>query len=548
MTFSISASIRFPDLAAVPPRQVSSAKLVPSRPTEVAVGQMSSPAQSFSDSKVESNNRISDPTTTTSRLDRPERPDRPARSERHTQRPESPASFTSLDRQGSTSSSRLHLSQQPSQATNAHLGQRAVINSNGGSPYRENGNGGHQTPVTGAESRRSRDSQDEEIMASHRRTLLNGSGAHTAISAATSPSSQGTNRRTMHLQQQQQQSPGDMGRMSPTMMRSVDRIPSNASESVPPSSRQITGPSNGQTDYDLDPYASEAVVPAYRQQQQTQPQRSRSGSIVSVFPPPPRPAPPGSSSPALQNLPPPPTTPSPPVSSSIALPTSAGFDKRAVNPAGLPPQPPKSTKSGHAVHNESSRSPSPGTPRATGRVTPTHPTAGTPPHLTSTASFSQQQQQPDMSSADALTASHSKMAALESKVEVAQESYSKLQRQMSERDEELNAMRRRENWLVTEVLIGRQGERAGGARKGSIASLVSDQGSSTTVTEKRQSMADLEKELELQPTEGLQFQMTKALLKIKEELRHAKVSCVKLYNGYYYLEDWGVDCLTLFKS
>ena len=485
---------------------------------EVATEQMNPSSQPFTDPKIEPNNRISDPPATPSRLDRPERPDRPARPERQTQRPESPASFTSLDRQGSTSSSRL----------NPQLGQRPVTNMNGGPPYREIGNGAHQSPATGAGSRRSGDSQDEEIIASHRRTLQNGPGAQTGIAAATSPSSHGANRRTMQLQQQQQQSPGDMGRMSPTMVRGVDRKPSNASETVPPSARQTNGTSNSHTDYDLDPYASEVIVPAYRQQQQTQSQTHRSGSNGAVFPSPPRAGPPGSSSPALQGLPPPPTTPSPPVSASITLPAPAGADKRAVNSTGLLPLPSKSTKSGHAVYNDSSRSPSPGMPRATGRITPTNPSPGTPPHLTSTASFSQQQQQPDMSSADALSASHSKMAALESKVEVAQEGNSKLQRQMKERDEELNAMRRRENWLVTEVLISRQGDRAGGARKGSIASLVSDQGSSTSMAEKRQSMADLEKELELQPTEGLQFQMTKALLKVKEELRHAKVSCIQI--------------------
>lgn len=406
-----------------------------------------------------------------------------------------------------------------SQLSQTPLASTAV----GGPPQRETVNGAHNGSVLGAGGRGSRDIQEDEMSIGNRRYKddLQVTQADAAVVAAsTPPINPGANRRTMQLQQQQ--SPGDMGRTSPTMMRSADRKTMITGTSVQ------TPPANGNsygTEVDIDPYASEAIVPNNKQQQQQQLRNGNVGSAGSYFPPPPRTLPSGSGvSLPLQNLPPPPAIPSPPTS------TPVGPDKRANGTFGLPPPPPTSTMPVSPAYSDpNSRSSSPATGRVNGRVTPTNPPAGTPPHLTQTASYSQQQPQQQQQqrlppTSDLSAADPSIVKALESKMETVQESNLRLQRQMNDREEELAAMRRRENWLVAEVLMTRQGE-----RRTSITSLAADQTSASAIAaQKRQSMADLEKELELQPTEGLQFQMTKALLKVKEELRHAKVRVILL--------------------
>ncbi|KAI8596212.1 hypothetical protein EDD21DRAFT_328471, partial [Dissophora ornata] len=125
------------------------------------------------------------------------------------------------------------------------------------------------------------------------------------------------------------------------------------------------------------------------------------------------------------------------------------------------------------------RSPSPATGRAYARGTPTPP-----PQLAVSAS----------AQVDAATPSPADMARykqLESKAEEAQEANERLQEQMKERDEELALMRNRENWLVAEVMLARQ---LTGASK-----------------------------IENSQLEGHQLKITKALLKVKEELRNAKM-------------------------
>ncbi|KAG0245710.1 Negative regulator of mitotic exit [Mortierella sp. GBA43] len=90
-----------------------------------------------------------------------------------------------------------------------------------------------------------------------------------------------------------------------------------------------------------------------------------------------------------------------------------------------------------------------------------------------------------------------------------------LQRQMRDRDEELMQMRRREAWLVTEVMMARQ-------MAGDQPQLDAQQ--RAQLSEKRMSMEDLEKEIENRQLEGQQLKLAQALLKVKEELRTAKMS------------------------
>lgn len=103
---------------------------------------------------------------------------------------------------------------------------------------------------------------------------------------------------------------------------------------------------------------------------------------------------------------------------------------------------------------------------------------------------------------------------LESQAESARDANERLLQQMRDRDDELARMKKRENWLVAEVILARQ--------NGSSAAGCSDQ--AVHMNNKRLSMADLEKDLENQQLQGHQLMITRALVKVKEDLRHAKVN------------------------
>ncbi|KAI1299068.1 Negative regulator of mitotic exit [Mortierella claussenii] len=102
----------------------------------------------------------------------------------------------------------------------------------------------------------------------------------------------------------------------------------------------------------------------------------------------------------------------------------------------------------------------------------------------------------------------------------------KLEQQMQERDDELEWMRKRENWLVTEVMLARHHaiNSHDSQNSGMGGEFRDDKGNAQFYREKRLSMAELERDLENRQLEGHSLQITKALLKIKEELRHAKMS------------------------
>lgn len=103
-----------------------------------------------------------------------------------------------------------------------------------------------------------------------------------------------------------------------------------------------------------------------------------------------------------------------------------------------------------------------------------------------------------------------KIKALESRAEVVQDENVLLKQELKEKAEQLEQMKKRENWLVTEVLLSRDRDAA-----------------SPTPKEKRLSMAELEREIESTQLEGQQLRITKALIKVKEELKTAKVSRLK---------------------
>ncbi|KAF9957461.1 Negative regulator of mitotic exit, partial [Mortierella alpina] len=242
-------------------------------------------------------------------------------------------------------------------------------------------------------------------------------------------------------------------------------------------------PLSNAKDEEINPYAMEVIAPVTAGKPNQQ-----ASSTGSYIPPPPLAvtAPVSNSisvngTPLPPNMrPPPPATSSPPVSGSIILPP--GVEKRSATPVAA----------SMAHQQTATRSPSPASGRAYNRATPTPPPAAAAG-------------QTEFSSADL-----AKFKQLESQAEAVREANERLHQQLKDREEDLDRMRRRENWLVTEVMLAR----GGGGVDPQAAHL----------NDKRLSMADLEKELENQQLEGRQLMITKALLKVKEELRSAKMS------------------------
>ncbi|KAF9572139.1 Negative regulator of mitotic exit [Mortierella alpina] len=467
--------IRFPDSAPQPgPRQVSSAKLVPNRP---GAGSPQPYQQSLTDagqSDYESDRNSNQP----SAPGRPDRPERPARPDRPlTQRPASPATFAAPER--------LSSSQQMDQQTNIQPGQRPLTTM--GAPPPRGASSGFQSGGLNA----SQDGQGDGVsMAARRQTFKDDSngGYGGAVAGTANNMSLNANRRTMN------QIPNGQATSAAGANPSPLRVINVSSDSPPVSNRSLPGagveattradrrmmspaaPLSNNKDEEINPYAMEVIAPVTAGKPNQQ-----AASTGSYIPPPPlAAAAPTSNSmsangtPLPPNMrPPPPATASPPVSGPIVLPP--GVEKR---PAASMTQ-----------QQSANRSPSPASGRAYNRTTPTPPPAAG---------------QMEFSSADL-----AKFKQLESQAEAVREANERLHQQLKDREEDLDRMRRRENWLVTEVMLAR-----GGGVDPQAAHL----------NDKRLSMADLEKELENQQLEGRQLMITKALVKVKEELRSAKMS------------------------
>ncbi|KAF9901125.1 Negative regulator of mitotic exit [Linnemannia zychae] len=435
--------IRFHDSppVAVPPRQVSSAKLVPNRSTDGMTPTQQYQQQFQEESGMESESgRNSGQPPAPARPERPERPARPL-----TQRPSSPATFA----KSPTNGGNMSVSLQTSQLMNPQLGQRPLTM---GTPPARGASAGFQN---------NQDYQDEELsIATRRQTLKESTNASPMVSNQVMPNS---------------------GEISPTISR-PDRRTMNGG--FPPA------PTGQPREDDVSPYAMDVLAAAPSKANQ------QGGSSGPYIPPPPgannAPSTTVGSSPLLppsgiRGLPPPPNTPSPPVSGQIDLPS--GVEKKT----GTMPQPPTTVP----PPTTSNRSPSPAPARAYARGTPTPPLATV--SLESGA----------MSPTDV-----ARVKQLESQAESAREANERLLQQMRDRDDELARMKKRENWLVAEVILARQ--------NGSSAAGCSDQ--AVHMNNKRLSMADLEKDLENQQLQGHQLMITRALVKVKEDLRHAKMS------------------------
>ncbi|KAF9420897.1 Negative regulator of mitotic exit, partial [Podila epigama] len=472
--------IRYPDsnphIGA--PRQVSSARLVPNRPAESAP---QPPSQTSVDANGQGSDYDSDRNSGQIRgPDRPERPDRPARPERpQTQRPSSPATFANVDRQGSLTN--LSISQQTSQLLNPQLGPRPLTTL--GTPPPRGASAGFQNgPTTPT------DYQAEGLsIATRRQTMKDDTNdiyGGTVISSANHVSNINGNRKTMHQVPNGQSVDG----ASPSPLRVVNV----SSDSPVMSARQLRGLDNGgdqspttsrgadrrdmkappppaatssnNIEDEINPYALEAIVapsPAKG------PSSSINGPITSGYIPPP------GSGPAS-------TTP-------ISTPPTGARQPLPPPPSGGPP---------------SSRSPSPLMSRNNNnRGTPTPP-----PQAAATFNSN------SPSSVDMSKMRHQNEYKAE--IAAAQEANQRLVEKMRAQEEEIEMMHKRENWLVAEVVLARKG--LGGPEH--------QQPAAAHLQDKRLSIADLEREISSQQLEGHQLKITRALLKVKEELRTAKMS------------------------
>lgn len=478
----------------------------------------------------------------------PERPDRPDRPDRRlTQRPSSPATFGPGlgDRQGP--SSNLSISQQTSQLMNPQLGQRPLTTF--GAPPPRGASAGFQNQNGGAGGGgQSNNYQAEGLsIATRRQTLkddFQGGYGGAVIGTANVLNSPNGNRRTMH---QMPMTPTS-GESSPSPLRVINVSPSSPPLSARPlpndnnsHNSQFANAGPGQDDNvpieeEINPYAMEAITP------------SASAPLNIAPPPPPNatgapsyvPPPPGAAAAAANNsaavgptspmtppqpsanfmrsnLPPPPSTPSPPVSGAINIPSVAEKRPGQILPPPSQhqsPQPPSSSSSTLApggstpipgvIENRSS-SPGPGrfVTRGSGGSTfglgigpaPSSPipSTGGSGDLTARTSMS------DMA----------KIKSLESRAEVIQDENEQLKL-------EIEKMKKRENWLVTEVILARETLLSSGNKDPTVSDNASMQS-------KRMSMIELEQQLDNVQLEGQQLKITKALIRVKEELKTTKV-------------------------
>ncbi|KAI1314311.1 Negative regulator of mitotic exit [Mortierella claussenii] len=516
------SKVRYPDATpqTIPPRQASSQRLGSARPGESPTAE--SPQSGPID--MDRNSGQQRPP------ERPERPDRPDR--RHTQRPASPATF---DRQGSSSS--LTISQQTSQLMNPQLGQRPLTTF-GAPPPRGASTGFQNTNATP-------DYQAEGLSVATRRQTLRddfqGGYGGAVVGTASPVSSPIINRRTMHqvlsVPSNNAPSPSPLrvinvspssppitprslpgdDENSPTTERPMDRRTMN---SIPPPIA-----ANSQRE-EINPYVMEAITPSSHAMSPTVQSSSTPSSGAYIPPPPPpggnatsrtpppitavvsnHPAAPSQTSPSVMraNLPPPPTTSSPPVSGSIHLPP--GADRR---PGPTSVQPPTSSSS-HPVQASTpipgplDRSSSPAPARSVRRSS-----GG------SNAGFGLGIGSVPV--APAAGESNTRRVSVQdiTKIKAAQNENELLKQEIQHRQQQMDQMRKRENWLMAEIILARD----------SLAEPNSGAAPPDSFQDKRLSMMDLEQELERGGLEGQQLKITKALIRVKEELKNAKMSIV----------------------
>ncbi|KAF9551680.1 Negative regulator of mitotic exit [Mortierella hygrophila] len=508
------SKIRYPDMGpqVIPQRQASSQQ-------PPSIGQ-----------------QLSDAPVSTGPPERPDRPDRPDR--RHTQRPSSPATFgPGPDRQGS--STNLSISQQTSQLMNPQLGQRPLTTF--GAPPPRGASAGFQN-AGGAGSQPTNYQAEGLSIATRRQTLkddFQGGYGGAVIGTANVLNSPNGSRRTMH---QMPMTPTS-GEASPSPLRVINVSPSSPPMSARPlpndsnnHNHQFANASHGLDDNapieeEINPYAMEAITASPPAPLNTAPPPPSLSTAPGYFPPPPGAAnspvgptsplatPPPSASLMRSNLPPPPSTPSPPVSGAINIPAVAEKRPGQILPPPSqqqpqPPQPPSSSSSSLAPGGSTpipgvieSRSSSPGAGRFVTRGSGGStfglgigPAPSSPIPTTAGGDLTARTSASDMA----------KIKSLESRAEAAQDENEQLKL-------EIENMKKRENWLVTEVILARDTLLSSGKKDPTVSQDASMQA-------KRMSMIELEQQLDNAQLEGQQLKITKALIRVKEELRTTKMA------------------------
>ncbi|KAG0235317.1 Negative regulator of mitotic exit [Mortierella sp. GBA43] len=411
----------------------------------------------------------------------PERPDRPER--RNTQRPVSPATQGYLERHGSNASSTI--SQQASQIMNSQPSQWSVPTL--GAPPASTGfqNAGYQA--------------DGLSVATRRQTLRDDfqeGGYGGAVVGVANPAN--TNRKIIN---QPTPSPSSGG-VNPSPLRVINVSPIDNEETARPSDHPtmkfVPPPppvSSNNAAEDVNPYAMEAISSPPPPPPTTTPQSTIPSVPQGAYIPPP----PSFSSPPAEAATPTTTSPTSP---SALQPLPPGMARTNVPP---PPISPISPVSGPAPHPPGSdKKSSQGPSHSVGASTPIPG-----PLDRSTSSMSGRYTTP---SARASLESVTKIRTLESKADAVQAENEQLRQQLKEKQDEMDVMKKRQNWLMTEVILAR--DSLGTGKKDDRESFQN----------KRLSIMDLEKELEGGELEGQQLKITKALIKVKEELKSAKMS------------------------
>ncbi|KAF9426066.1 hypothetical protein BGZ76_002917 [Entomortierella beljakovae] len=450
----------------------------------------------------------------------PDRPDRPDR--RMTQRP------APYERQNS--SSNLALSQSTSQLINPQLGQRPLTTLGAPPPRTASAGAGFQNSNNPSVS----DYQSEGLSVATRRQTLRddfqGGYGGAVIGTASPMTGPNSNRRTMT---QLPANPSPAG-PSPSPLRVINVSPSSPPQSsrplpedsetipirsnerrntnfVPPPPGSKVHTFNNNSD-EANPYAMEAI--STNVSAVTSPATASPSTPISSGYVPPPPSSNGqsntASSPANSSVARP---PHPSSSPSIQSPgTFPGMEKKLNQMPPPPPPPPQSLQASTPIPGPLDRSTSP----APGRF----PSRGSGGSSTFGLGIGPAPSSPIPSTDPSVRSSQdvNKIKALESKAVATLDENASLKKELKEKQQELEKMRKRENWLVVEVIMARD------SLATPVKKEVKGPSSSSNRQSKRMSIIDLERELESGELDGQDLKVTKALLRVKEELRSAKMS------------------------
>ncbi|KAF9906328.1 Negative regulator of mitotic exit [Lobosporangium transversale] len=503
----------------IPPRQASSQRLLMSSPPPDSV-------HSDSDRNSGQNQHQQQ------QRGPPERPDRPDR--RTTQRPTSPPMFSPSDRKGSFSNPTI--SQHTNQLMNSQMGQHPMTSfaSPPPPPPRGISAGAGFSPANSANVGPN-DYQAEGLSVATRRQTLRddfqGGYGGAVIGTASPINSPIASRRAIHPIP----SSPSMG-ASPSPLRVINVSPT----SPPPSSRSFSdigaddttspisarpnkdhhsmdfvpppGTGKGPVE-DINPYAMEAITPGSTMSPMVQ-SPSSTASPSAYIPPPPLMT---SFSAAVsgsegQNIiaNSSPRSPLSGVNSHLPPSTSAvpGSDRKPGQPAqaSTPIPGPLNDRSASPIagKNMTTRG-SGGSAFALGLGTDGSSTpvvTSVPEKSARRVSVQQQQQQQEVMKMSRVVQSENEML-----------------------KQEVEKLRKREQWLMAEVILTRDSLPAPTSGHGKKQE-GNDDPSSLSLQEKRLSMVDLERELASGELEGQQLKIMKALVKVKEELKTAKMSIV----------------------